>query len=193
MATSLMHTVGIVLLTWHRPWVQSNVWDLGHRIIPFWSSAARLADYLTVFSPAISMLCVPTRVRRGVFAFGIRLWSRLWILRVPCLLVTMFPPLNPGKPNSNFGFLTVLKHLALGTDYETIFSGHAAVVAASLLAARPYLPWTILASIGTLHTGLILSARNHYTVDILVAWMLALLLWWNDQRCICTRCLQIPA
>jgi histidinol-phosphate/aromatic aminotransferase/cobyric acid decarboxylase-like protein/GNAT superfamily N-acetyltransferase len=173
---SVLHALTTGFVIWHRPRLVGQVtWDLGHALMPYLPLAGLLAESVAIFTPILAVASTSKRVRHRVVRTALRMWLRLWACRIPCTVVTFFPPLS--APSGPF-----LRQLFLGTSYDTIFSGHTAFMASWLLAVRPYISTNIVVGVGILHAILLLAARYHYTVDILLAWMLALLIVVRDHR-----------
>lgn len=145
-----------------------GVWDAGHALLPAVLGARWAADAVTLAVPVVVIKTTPRRERWHTVAGAMTSYGLLTILRSLTIMATVLPPLTPPEPVS-------LLNVLYGHGHDFIFSGHTAFIACWLLRAvnvTPPLAWAAAAA----HATLLLVARMHYSVDILVAWMLAYLI-----------------
>ena len=99
------------------------------------------------------------------------------ISRTICNISTVLPPLKKYSDKIRLGGIN-----GSGTDY--IFSGHASYSALSFIYLLRYgysLYFLILYNL--LSQVLISVSRNHYTVDVILAWIIVPLIWGNLFLC----------
>jgi hypothetical protein len=96
------------------------------------------------------------------------------LFRVVCFTTTILPPLKDYGDKERF-----LGTNGNGTEY--IFSGHAAYSAATFiyLYTQQYVSLAPLLIYNLVSQFLIVASRNHYTVDVILAWIIVPLVWGN--------------
>ena len=121
---------------------------------------------------SVSMLPIATCVAVGSWVAFLRLHTIVLVLRPVCFCGTLLPDAS-GKgaraPQPHWASMT-------GGVHDLMFSGH---VSASLLAIGAMAldgtagPWLILALVclAAVQSLLILATHKHYTVDVVVAWI----------------------
>jgi hypothetical protein len=93
------------------------------------------------------------------------IYGFLLILRPLCFSVTIMPPPSNSIPKTSI----------LGGSCDCIFSGHTAITLLELLFLKkyyPYLPQYLIFEV--LYCLAILISRAHYTVDIILAWIITI-------------------
>ena len=102
------------------------------------------------------------------------------VMRVICAVTTVLPPLKHYKDKYRLGGLN-------GSGTEYIFSGHASYAALTFLSLwEAGVPIQLLVFYNILSQMCIILSRNHYTVDVVLAWIIAPLVYLNlslRQRC----------
>ena len=105
------------------------------------------------------------------------------LLRPLFFAATTLPDARPAGACAPGGAWTWRKVL-FGGCLDKIFSGHAyvflLVVAALTLAGRLPQAWAL--GLAVAYSALVVAGRGHYTVDVLVAWLVAALLLSNRRR-----------
>lgn len=101
------------------------------------------------------------------------------LFRIFCMASTVLPQLKKYEDKLRMGGLN-------GTGTEYIFSGHACYSAITFWylffsVSRESIPWLILFNIAS--QSLIIISRNHYTVDIILAWIITPLVYLNVYLC----------
>jgi histidinol-phosphate/aromatic aminotransferase/cobyric acid decarboxylase-like protein/GNAT superfamily N-acetyltransferase len=155
------HAVSTVMTMWMGS--TTAIVDLGHMLFPARPQWRYVTECLTLTSVwwAFRSAENPRRVAMQ----AMRLFGFLWALRIPSVVLTMLPPLTPpGEPRWH--------HFVFGSGYDYVFSGHTAFVASWILASE--ITWYSVA-FAVVHAAALLITRMHYTVDIAIAWALALL------------------
>lgn len=109
-----------------------------------------------------------------LFILGSIQFSRLF-----CFTSTILPPLKSYKEKIRIGGLN-------GTGSEYIFSGHAsyACVSAIYLYTNNLVPLYSLIFYNLFSQGLIVLTRNHYSVDVILAWIVSSLFYASTQLCL---------
>jgi hypothetical protein len=104
--------------------------------------------------------------------------SVIQVLRSICAISTVLPPLKNYRDKIRFGGIN-----GYGTEY--IFSGHASYSAifSLYLYSENILGFYTLFLYNCISQFLIVVSRNHYTVDVLLAWIIVPLLYSNLQFC----------
>jgi len=101
------------------------------------------------------------------------------IFRLACFTTTILPPLKKYEEKFRFGGVN-------GSGTEYIFSGHASWAAVSF--AYLYIVGSIsffnLFWYNVISQFLITYTRNHYTVDVILGWIITLLIFGNVRLCI---------
>lgn len=149
-----------------------SVFDIGYHYLPNLSKYEIIGNiYSFIF--LIILLCLPN------------LWEDFFGYMIPIIFIRLL-----------FIHMTVLpKHRKcnindqnyfLGGCYDKIFSGHFATVLLISLLLLKYkyisLPWVI--SINIIHLLLLLMFRWHYTIDMIIALMVTLIIVQNDMNII---------
>ena len=145
------------------------VWDAGHAVMPRVPGLWRAVEAATLLLPALVLLGVPRRARRAVSYRAAKLHLSLIALRSLTTLLTVLPPLMDVPPLSWTSF-------AVGHGRDYIFSGHAAFVASWCLSCSSYVAPALWAIPAGLHALGLVATRMHYSIDVVLAWVLAGLL-----------------
>mgnify|MGYP003641411489 CR=1 FL=1 len=94
-------------------------------------------------------------------------------LRILCMSSTILPSLKHYNNKYRLGGIN-------GTGSEYIFSGHASFTTLSAIYLHKYgYDWKLLFIYNFITQGLIIITRNHYTVDIILAWIIVGLVYSN--------------
>lgn len=95
------------------------------------------------------------------------------LCRVLCMISTILPPLKNYEDKARLMGVN-------GSGTEYIFSGHASYSAASFmyLYALGFSP-KLLILYNILSQSLIIASRNHYTVDVVLSWIIVPLIYGN--------------
>lgn len=142
----------------------AGIWDVGHTVLPSIPSYKACVDVMTIFAPIVTQFRRPDR--------AIQIYVLLVILRGCLIACTVLPEIG-------FTHTTLdLHHFVLGHSRDFVFSGHAAYVASWVVQA----PTVTSLAYSFVHGLMILVARQHYTIDIILAWLLAALIHAVLQR-----------
>lgn len=133
-----------------------------------------LSDTLVFAQTAFLVLSIDMQSIAEIFL----IMGVIQLLRCICSASTVLPPLKKYSDKYRLGGLN-------GTGTEYIFSGHASYSA--LGAIYLYKQGTVglfpLILYNLLSQGTIIVTRNHYTVDIVLAWIIVPLVWGNMFFC----------
>lgn len=164
---------------------QKAVHDICHEYLPDLSRYYALYDYFLL------IFFVPLVFNHGQYEMGPLLLAFVWLV-VPifmfrCLtIVASIPTQTTYAIERNFG--GQLKQHITGSNYDLTFSGHVALATALVLLMLRFRvisnrPFWIGALLGY---GLFSSmSRSHYTIDVIVAFIVPLLfLDWTSKRSI---------
>lgn len=104
------------------------------------------------------------------------------LFRIATMVSTILPPLKNYHDKYRLGGIN-------GTGTEYIFSGHACYSALSAIYLYSFgiVPLWALIVYNILSQSLIIVSRNHYTVDVVLAWIIIPLIYGN-----LTLCKQVP-
>jgi len=97
-------------------------------------------------------------------------------LRIFCMASTILPPLKNYHDKYRLGGIN-------GSGTEYIFSGHACYAAISFIHLVHIVPWYVLIPYNIVSQSLIVLSHNHYTVDIILSWMIVPLVYLNVFQC----------
>jgi histidinol-phosphate/aromatic aminotransferase/cobyric acid decarboxylase-like protein/ribosomal protein S18 acetylase RimI-like enzyme len=146
-----------------------EIWDVGHAMLGGGVPALRpVAEIMTCATPFALLFANPGISKMNVAKSAIRRWIFLVFLRSVMVVCTVLPSLHavPETPSIVFGH---------GRDY--IFSGHTAFVASWILEyhARSAFPSWMLIAWSAASATAIVATRMHYTIDVVLAWVLAVM------------------
>ncbi len=101
------------------------------------------------------------------------------LCRVVCMISTVLPPLKNYQDKYRLCGVN-------GSGTEYIFSGHAcyATVSAIYLYSQGIVNLPFLVVYNLISQFLITATRNHYTVDIVLAWIIVPLIYGNVKLCL---------
>lgn len=139
--------------------------DMGHEWLPDLSKHVYVRDWL------LPLLFVPILFIAPKINFILDLWEGFMIL-VTLKAITIFftycPPSNPDCHTKRY----------LNSCFHQMFSGHNSLAFLLYLLYRRYTKWdaTLLFIPCFLYTLLILMSRAHYTVDVVVSYIITYLL-----------------
>ena len=140
--------------------------DVGHAIVPRIECLKMLVDGATLASPLLAIFLAPPVRRSKVIGDALSTFIIVSMMRSVCIATTVLPPLLRSLPISPTS-------LIFGTHTDYIFSGHASFFASWVvsLLLHGIVSMPFAATIGTLHGIAIISARLHYTIDVVLAWL----------------------
>jgi hypothetical protein len=100
-------------------------------------------------------------------------------LKAICSVSTVLPPLKNWEDKHRLGGLN-------GTGTEYIFSGHAcySAISAIYLYNKGIANFLTLLIFNSLSQFFIVVTRNHYTVDVILAWIITFLVYGNLNLCL---------
>jgi membrane-associated phospholipid phosphatase len=146
--------------------------DILHNILPNTSSYCKLGDILVI------VLCL-------IFIFGsimksesqlLLIWINLITITFICKFITMSVTILPDASKKCENNLN--EKFSFGYCNDLIFSGHFAVITLTLLMIYYYnilnMPKLIYILILLLSAFQIISSRNHYTIDVIVGFIISL-------------------
>lgn len=139
-----------------------------------------LSDFLTLLPVLYMISILPVEQFPEFFT----VMSVVQLSRCLCMASTILPPLKDYHDKYRLGGIN-------GTGTEYIFSGHASYSALIFIYMCLYtgIPVYVLIIYNLISQGCIIVSRNHYTVDIVLAWIITPLIWGNlrfcrgDERC----------
>lgn len=139
--------------------------DLIHENFPFFSHCKYFSDILIFNQVAYFLTTLTlTDVEDSFLILG-----SAQCLRALTMSFTILPPLRHAKQKVRFGGLN-------GNGTEYIFSGHAVYACLSFLHLYPKIG-LILIPYNLLSQLMIILSHNHYTVDVLLSWIITPLLY----------------
>lgn len=158
----------------------NKVIDIIHNNIPY-IKLTYLSDALVLGQTALTASVVDSQSLAEIFL----IMGVIQIFRCICSLSTVLPPLKNYTDKYRLGGLN-------GTGTEYIFSGHASYSAlgAIYLYTKGFVGLFPLIIYNMISQFAIVVTRNHYTVDIILAWIIVPLVWGNMYFCTHnTKCL----
>lgn len=152
---------------------QTKVIDIVHNNIPS-IKLTYLSDTLVLAQTAITASAVDSQTLAEIFL----IMGVIQIFRCLCSASTVLPPLKNYTDKYRLGGLN-------GTGTEYIFSGHASYSAlgAIYLYKKGIVGLFPLLIYNAISQFTIIATRNHYTVDIVLAWIIVPLVWGNMYLC----------
>lgn len=141
-------------------------------------------DYLPMIKlPYASDVLVFIQIITTVFYVSIEEISEIFLilafiqlLRAVCCVVTVLPPLKNFHDKMRFGGIN-------GSGTEYIFSGHASYACVTFLYLWKIMDKRFLIIYNLLSQFLIVATKNHYSIDVLLAWIIVPLTYGNLQMC----------
>lgn len=136
-----------------------------------------LSDALVLVQTITAVILIDSRTLLEMFL----VMSIAQLCRVACMFSTILPPLKGYEDKYRLGGVN-------GSGTEYIFSGHAcyASVSAIYLYTHEFINLPSILIYNLLSQFLIIATRNHYTVDIILAWIIVSLIYGNVRFCMST-------
>ena len=144
----------------------NSIYDVGFNILPNLHKFYYISDAIVIVS--LFTLFIP-----GMFKNFIYLMIPIFLVRCITIYSTILPKLDTCDVKNIF-YLCFF-----GGCYDKIFSGHFAAVflITLLLFEQSYLSFFLLCFINILNGLIIISVRNHYTIDVIVSFFVTLCLY----------------
>ena len=147
--------------------------DIVHHNLPF-LNVKYLSDFLVLSEIVLAVTLIDKDTLSELFfIMGITQF-----FRALCSLSTVLPPLKSYSEKIRLGGIN-------GTGTEYIFSGHASysAISAIYLYKKEILNFPFLFFYNLVSQFCIIITRNHYTVEIVLAWIIVPLIWGNVYLC----------
>lgn len=150
-----------------------KITDIIHTTFPR-VKAPYVSDALVLFQT----ICTAGVIDRNSLGEILLIMSIIQLCRVICNISTILPPLKNYHDKYRLGGIN-------GTGTEYIFSGHASYVCISTiyLYRKNIVPGWALLVYNCISQFLIVLTHNHYTVDVVLAWIIVPLLYGNFSYC----------
>jgi hypothetical protein len=151
----------------------TQIVDIIHHHVPL-LKAPYISDTLVLLQTVFTTTVAPTDIISEMFI----IISILQVFRILCSISTVLPPLKNYHDKYRLGGIN-------GTGTEYIFSGHACYSCVSAIYLYKAKIFNVLTLIiyNIISQSLIVITRNHYTVDVVLAWIIAPLTYGNIQLC----------
>jgi len=151
----------------------NKVVDIIHTNIPY-INLTYFSDALVLAQTALTASVVDSQSLSEIFL----IMGIIQIFRCLCSASTVLPPLKNYSDKYRLGGLN-------GTGTEYIFSGHASYssLGAIYLYTKGFVGIFPLLFYNIISQFSIIATRNHYTVDIILAWIIVPLVWGNVHFC----------
>jgi hypothetical protein len=149
--------------------VHSNFGELN---LPWSDTQKYLSDILVLLQ---TVYCVAI-IDAGTLSELFLIMGLTQLCRVLCSASTVLPPLKNYGDKYRLGGIN-------GTGTEYIFSGHASYSCISFIYLSKSMHISILSVYNFISQFLIILTRNHYTVDIVLAWIIVPLIYGNVVLC----------
>ena len=139
-----------------------------------------------IIAPYVSDVMVLLQIIGTIFVMEYSDISKMFLsmaiiqlMRAACSSSTALPPLKHYNDKYRFGGVN-------GSGTEYIFSGHASISAYSAIYLWHYniLPSYLIFIYNLISQFLIVSTHNHYTVDVILAWIIVPLWYSNMYLCL---------
>ena len=159
---------------YHRNKNVSSIFDMGEYLLPDLHQNVllqRIADFIAYIMPLLfGMEIAIEQAEYMIIVYIIR-----YVFNVSTIL-----PKQTSCDDSRFG----LSEVIFGHCYDKIYSGHfaALTIFTLIMYSRGYINAFVMVSSWVIYGCLIVSVRYHYTVDILVALIVSLLVFNNGWR-----------
>lgn len=147
-----------------------ELYDLGHLCLPNLEKYEYLINYVTLGS--LFLLCI--FFSSYLFEF-IKLYTIIFLLRLLFTNCTVLPKMKHCKVSDIMS--------VNGYCYDKIFSGHASFVClfTLFLLQSKYISLGTMIILNLLNGLLIVSTKAHYTIDVLIAFMVTIIIFENKK------------
>lgn len=132
----------------------AGLWDIGHAVIPALPGLALTCNVITSIAPIVTGFAEKY--------MALEMYATLTCMRGLIMCFTILPSIHAVHLPLN---------MFIGHNRDLIFSGHTAFVASWILQR----PTRLTLSYGAVHAVIMLAARQHYTIDVVLAWVFAYL------------------
>lgn len=152
--------------------INPKIYDISHKYLP------DLYNYENNLLNIIPLgVTIPLIMNLKIFMEFLNIFIIILIIRSVLIYVTILPGHKYCK-NNQYKFFE-------GGCYDKIISGHTAYVFLSTLYLYKYklLSKTSLILLNLMNSFILLSIRSHYTVDILLGYLLTGLIFQNKYKC----------
>jgi hypothetical protein len=153
----------------------SELFDSGFNLIPILNY--NFLDDILVVLPLF--LCIYYKIDFSEFLFMLTI---IYVLREITTSITLLPPTPQCfERNRNKMVTFELITKVSGTCNETIFSGHTSLMLLAFLFVLPKIKSNVFKIIiyiyALLTSFVIISLRSHYSIDVIVAWVICILFY----------------
>jgi len=153
----------------------ARVYDICHKILPNYEKYEFIGN---IFIPIVFLLMFlkpkqTITIFFELFAFMIP----IYFIRSIFVLITVLPNSHKCNYTENFAFLN-------GGCYDKIFSGHTALVFILTLLLNKYniINFATLILLNSINVSIILLTRTHYTIDVIVSFLVCYIVYKNNIR-----------
>jgi hypothetical protein len=150
---------------------EDRVYDVCHKYLPNYELYENIGNY---YIAIVSLLLIgKPSILFDVIAFMIP----IYFIRSIFMLITILPNSAKCEYNSKTAFIT-------GGCYDKIFSGHAAIlfIITLLLNKNKIINFSAIIFLNAINVFIILLTRTHYTIDIIVSYLVSYLVYTNNIR-----------
>lgn len=147
--------------------IKQKIYDICFKHLPNLEKYEYLSDIATI------SIIIPVIFYPKIFKEYVGFWVVIFLIRSITIRLTVLPKSNNCESKN---------YINLGTCYEKIFSGH---FSSALLATILYYKYNIidiktLCILNTINGLLIILTRHHYTIDVVVAFFVTMLVYQNN-------------
>jgi hypothetical protein len=145
----------------------SKIYDLGHHVFPNLYKHEYIINYIAYLGIIVLI------ITNNILDF-LKLFFIILIIRFLFTQITVLPKMKHCKIN----------HFSpLGYCYDKIFSGHISFIflCSLFLLETKYISIYTLACINIINSILIISTRAHYTIDVIIAFMVTFFIFQNKK------------
>jgi len=130
------------------------------------------SDFLITCQLAYTIVFISEAEQGEIFL----IMSVVQVLRMICMVCTVLPPLKSYQDKQRLGGIN-------GSGTEYIFSGHASYSALTAIYLIKQVDPIPLCLYNLVSQMLIILTHNHYTIDVVLAWIIVPLLYGNLEFC----------
>lgn len=147
-----------------------KIYDIGHKFLPDLSSYANKIELILGIMLLLPIIFILLNKNKQLSTEFLSFWLVLLSLRALCVFITILPK----NENCNDSYFNIT-NLINGHCYDKIFSGHTATAFLIVLLLYKYgfVKNIFLITMYLLFTSiLLLISRGHYTIDIIMAFII---------------------
>jgi hypothetical protein len=154
---------------------EDRVYDVFHEMLPNYEKYEFIGNvYICI---VLLLVFLKPSLSFSIILDFISFIIPIYFIRSILTLITVLPKSSNCEYNLNMAFVN-------GGCYDKIFSGHTAMVFILSLLLKKYkvIDFTGLIILNIINVSIILLTRTHYTIDIIVSFLVCVLMYKNNIR-----------